>query len=191
MTGDWRHSAKCRDEDPELWFAPTTYAAGKVDADRAKSICAACPVRQSCEDWAIETQQGVGHLGWPGRGRAPLHPPSRAADECGMTAARDDTNSTGERTMSTQDSPEAPAETLRRNIREPAALALIAVRSCETYTSGAGACLMPGSGRSVTADYGAGRACDPCIALWGLGWPETKDIAAAQPFLGESGDSRG
>lgn len=63
MTGDWRHSAKCRDEDPELWFAPTTYAAGKVDANRAKSICAACPVRQSCEDWAIETQQGWGIWG--------------------------------------------------------------------------------------------------------------------------------
>ncbi len=53
-----------------------------------------------------------------------------------MTAPRDDTNSTGERTMTTQDSPEAPADTLRRAARLMRERAQAATPSGTGYADG-------------------------------------------------------
>lgn len=54
--GGWRAHAACRGTDPLLFFpASTTDATAVADVDRAKSICAACPVRAACLDWALAT----------------------------------------------------------------------------------------------------------------------------------------
>jgi WhiB family redox-sensing transcriptional regulator len=45
----WMHDALCRGQDPDLFFpergVPTT---------EAKAICARCPVRYDCREYAIE-----------------------------------------------------------------------------------------------------------------------------------------
>src|SRR4029453_8488004 len=50
---DWLHYARCKDEDPELFFpvGPTGPAAGQVEA--AKTICRLCEVRGECLEWAM------------------------------------------------------------------------------------------------------------------------------------------
>ena len=60
---DWRDHAACRHADPELFFPIGTAGAGLVQADRAKRVCAGCPVRAVCLDWALTTGQEVGVWG--------------------------------------------------------------------------------------------------------------------------------
>lgn len=65
---DWRGQAACRGEDPDLFFAvggasPELIAAKKARTNQAKRICAGCPVRQECLDWALETQEPHGVFG--------------------------------------------------------------------------------------------------------------------------------
>lgn len=59
---DWRHDAKCRDEDPELFFAtgeehttgkPPTGPAAAQQAE-AKAVCRRCSVTTECLAWALE-----------------------------------------------------------------------------------------------------------------------------------------
>lgn len=53
----WEDDAECRRADPVLFFGPD----GERPADRevreaaAKRVCAACPVRAECLDWALST----------------------------------------------------------------------------------------------------------------------------------------
>ena len=54
----WRVEAACRDLDVDLFF-PTT----EDEADEAKAVCASCPVRQACLDYAIQTRQDDGVWG--------------------------------------------------------------------------------------------------------------------------------
>jgi WhiB family redox-sensing transcriptional regulator len=42
-TGSWQQRARCRAEDPELFFA-----AGATQEQRAKAVCRACLVRWEC-----------------------------------------------------------------------------------------------------------------------------------------------
>ena len=60
---DWLHYARCKDEDPELFFpvGTTGPAAGQVEA--AKTICRLCEVRGDCLEWAISTGQDAGVWG--------------------------------------------------------------------------------------------------------------------------------
>lgn len=61
---DWRHRAACRDEDPELFFP--VGAAGPVpqrDIDRARAVCARCPVREQCLQWATDSGEDFGVWG--------------------------------------------------------------------------------------------------------------------------------
>lgn len=50
---DWRHFAACNDEDPELFFAVGKGPAAKAQDQRAKAVCAGCPVRADCLDFAL------------------------------------------------------------------------------------------------------------------------------------------
>jgi WhiB family redox-sensing transcriptional regulator len=50
---DWRQRAACRDEDPELFFPLTEMGPGARQAQRAKAICARCPVRAECLEYAL------------------------------------------------------------------------------------------------------------------------------------------
>jgi WhiB family transcriptional regulator, redox-sensing transcriptional regulator len=58
-------SAACKGADPDLFFAPD--AERVTDRQRrvaqAKAICAGCPVRAACLDWALETGQAFGVWG--------------------------------------------------------------------------------------------------------------------------------
>ncbi len=48
----------CRSEDPELWFA-----AMPADLERAKQLCAGCPVRQACLAVAVDRLEYTGVWG--------------------------------------------------------------------------------------------------------------------------------
>jgi WhiB family transcriptional regulator, redox-sensing transcriptional regulator len=59
----WRESAACRYVDPELFFPLSSTGRGAADAQRAKAICAGCPVRQRCLAFALATGQEFGIWG--------------------------------------------------------------------------------------------------------------------------------
>ncbi|MPZ80462.1 MAG: WhiB family transcriptional regulator [Actinophytocola sp.] len=50
---DWRHHAACRDEDPELFFPVSDIGPGARQVAEAKAVCARCPVRAQCLDYAM------------------------------------------------------------------------------------------------------------------------------------------
>ena len=84
---DWRHRARCRDVDPELFFPVGTTGPAEAQVQSAKAICALCPVAEPCFQGALERREpwGVwgGHLFANGkvlaqkrkRGRPPKNPP--------------------------------------------------------------------------------------------------------------------
>lgn len=57
----WRQKAACRGEPTSLFFS-----ANSADYQRAHAICAKCPVRSECDDFANRTGQ---HGVWAGRAR--------------------------------------------------------------------------------------------------------------------------
>lgn len=56
---DWRDLAACRDEDPELFFPVSELGPGASQAARAKAVCARCPVRAQCLEYAVDN--GLDH----------------------------------------------------------------------------------------------------------------------------------
>ncbi|RCW46115.1 transcription factor WhiB [Halopolyspora algeriensis] len=56
---DWRHRAACRDEDPELFFPISDMGPGARQAEQAKAVCARCPVRSECLNYALNN--GLNH----------------------------------------------------------------------------------------------------------------------------------
>lgn len=56
---DWRHYAACRDEDPDLFFPVSEAGPGAEQVQRAKTVCARCPVQQECLNYAVEA--GLDH----------------------------------------------------------------------------------------------------------------------------------
>ena len=60
MNTSWREFARCRGVDPE-----TFYPVSDDDdaADEAKSICALCPVREACLEYALSTREKNGVWG--------------------------------------------------------------------------------------------------------------------------------
>ncbi len=63
VSADWRAYAACRRADPRLFFPAGTGEAALVQVERAKQVCAGCPVRIPCLDWALATGQEVGVWG--------------------------------------------------------------------------------------------------------------------------------
>jgi WhiB family redox-sensing transcriptional regulator len=62
----WQRHAACRGEDSTYYFAPSYFEKRGEKLAReavAKRICAACPVRQPCLDYALETREGHGVWG--------------------------------------------------------------------------------------------------------------------------------
>jgi WhiB family redox-sensing transcriptional regulator len=55
---DWRQRAACRGMDTDVFFPESD-----DDAGPAKEICARCPVRDACLEWAIATRQDEGVWG--------------------------------------------------------------------------------------------------------------------------------
>jgi WhiB family transcriptional regulator, redox-sensing transcriptional regulator len=59
----WRFLAACADYDPDLFFPIGTSGPALRQAERAKAVCAGCPVRAECLDWAQTTGQTYGVWG--------------------------------------------------------------------------------------------------------------------------------
>ncbi len=60
---DWRHSALCQDEDPELFFPIGSIGPSLRQVDQAKAICRRCAVTDDCLSWAMDTGQDAGVWG--------------------------------------------------------------------------------------------------------------------------------
>jgi WhiB family transcriptional regulator, redox-sensing transcriptional regulator len=60
---DWRAAGACRTADPDLFFPVTVGTAAGEQISRALGICAGCPVRQQCFDFAMQTRESVGIWG--------------------------------------------------------------------------------------------------------------------------------
>ena len=54
----WVVFAACRDADPDLFFP-----AGREEELRALAVCASCPVRSECLDYALEAGERFGIWG--------------------------------------------------------------------------------------------------------------------------------
>lgn len=55
---DWRQDAACRDLDTAMFFPDTDKEAGA-----AQAVCATCPVRVACLEFALVTRQDDGVWG--------------------------------------------------------------------------------------------------------------------------------
>lgn len=62
-TNDWRHYAACREEDPELFFPPSTEGASTLAVEQAKAVCTRCPVVDSCLRFALDENIPAGIFG--------------------------------------------------------------------------------------------------------------------------------
>lgn len=60
----WSHYAACRTTDPELFFPIGTSGPALLQLDEAKEVCAGCPVRSMCLEWALLA--GIDHGVWGG-----------------------------------------------------------------------------------------------------------------------------
>lgn len=60
---NWRNSAACRTEDPDLFFPIGTSGPALLQTEQAKGVCRRCPVREQCLEWALETGQSIGVWG--------------------------------------------------------------------------------------------------------------------------------
>jgi WhiB family redox-sensing transcriptional regulator len=60
----WRDFAACVEQDLNLFFPISTVgAAAARQAEAAKEICRACPVQQSCLEWALDVGPEFGIFG--------------------------------------------------------------------------------------------------------------------------------
>ena len=60
---DWVHRARCKEEDPELFFPIGTTGPAAAQTDAAKAVCMQCEVRTECLEWAMATGQDAGVWG--------------------------------------------------------------------------------------------------------------------------------
>ena len=62
---DWQMDAACRGENSEVFFHPEGErgAARVIRTNRAKAVCAECPVRQACLDHALTKGEHYGICG--------------------------------------------------------------------------------------------------------------------------------
>ena len=58
MNLSWRNRAACRGVDPDIFFPVS-----EEDAFQAKAICAECPVREACLEYALATRERDGVWG--------------------------------------------------------------------------------------------------------------------------------
>ena len=60
---DWRMYAACASTDPEVFFPVGHQHQIEAKHKAAKRVCAYCPVRQRCLEWALDTGQNTGVWG--------------------------------------------------------------------------------------------------------------------------------
>ncbi len=61
----WQEHGSCRDADPLLFFHPQNErGSSRIKRDRAaKRVCAVCPVRLECADYAVRAREPYGVWG--------------------------------------------------------------------------------------------------------------------------------
>lgn len=59
----WRHAAACKDLDPSVFFPVGVTGPAEQQIATAKQICASCPVRLECLEFAMATKQNFGVWG--------------------------------------------------------------------------------------------------------------------------------
>lgn len=59
----WVQRARCRNEDPELFFPIGSSGPAVEQIERAKAVCTLCSVRLECLEWAVATGQDAGVWG--------------------------------------------------------------------------------------------------------------------------------
>ena len=62
----WQYDAACRGEDSDLFFAPNYFERKEekeAREDKARAICARCPVREECLDYALRNREPHGIWG--------------------------------------------------------------------------------------------------------------------------------
>ena len=59
----WIEQAACVGQDPELFFPIGSTGPAVRQTERAKAVCALCPVRGACLRWALDTCQDAGVWG--------------------------------------------------------------------------------------------------------------------------------
>jgi len=62
-TDRWRRAAACRDMETELFFPRGETGAPLEQSVAAKAVCAGCPVRIPCLEFAMATRQEYGIFG--------------------------------------------------------------------------------------------------------------------------------
>ncbi len=58
MNLSWRQRAACKGVDPDIF-----YPASDEEAEEAKAICALCPVREACLEYALANRERDGVWG--------------------------------------------------------------------------------------------------------------------------------
>lgn len=58
MNANWRNRAACRGIDPDIFFPVTD-----EEAEPAKAVCNACPVREACLEFALAAREREGVWG--------------------------------------------------------------------------------------------------------------------------------
>ena len=59
----WLRDAACTVHDPELFFPIGSSGPAANQTDRARQVCATCPVQISCLDWALQVGADYGVWG--------------------------------------------------------------------------------------------------------------------------------
>jgi WhiB family redox-sensing transcriptional regulator len=60
---EWRERSACRDSDPDVFFPIGSSGPALEQIETARRICAACPVRDECLEFALATNQEAGIWG--------------------------------------------------------------------------------------------------------------------------------
>lgn len=60
---EWVRQARCIGVDPELFFPVGSTGPALAQQEAAKAVCAMCPVRPDCLQWALATGQDAGVWG--------------------------------------------------------------------------------------------------------------------------------
>jgi WhiB family transcriptional regulator, redox-sensing transcriptional regulator len=60
---DWRSQGACLHADPDVFFPISVAGASTTQVRMARAICAGCPVRSDCVDFAVEHREIQGIWG--------------------------------------------------------------------------------------------------------------------------------
>jgi WhiB family transcriptional regulator, redox-sensing transcriptional regulator len=63
LSDEWWGLAACRNAEPELFFPISVTPAARSTVERAKQVCASCPVQSQCLSYALRHRQEQGIWG--------------------------------------------------------------------------------------------------------------------------------